>query len=105
MIEIEDQIAGYVQVLERGNQIYVQNIAIASAFQGKGIGTILLKDLQSRAAARKVPIHLGAFKTNPSALKLYKRLGFHKVGETRTHIEMSWMATCLDSEAGGTSLS
>lgn len=99
VIEIDDQIAGYVQVVDRGSQIYVQNIAIASAFQSKGLGTILLKDLQLRATTRQVPLHLGVFKSNMPAHRLYQRLGFRDVGETRTHIEMSWIGPCFDSQS------
>jgi ribosomal protein S18 acetylase RimI-like enzyme len=100
VIEVDEQIAGYIQVLDRERQIYVQNIAIGPAFQNTGIGTMLLKDLQSRATARKVPIHLGVFRTNTPAQRLYKRLGFCNVGETRTHIELSWIAPHLASDSG-----
>jgi len=91
VIEVDDLIAGYIQVLDRESQIYLQNIAIAPAFQGKGIGTMLLKGLQSKATARKVPVHLGVFRTNTPAQGLYKRLGFRNIGETPAHIEMSWV--------------
>lgn len=90
VIEVDDRIAGYLQVLDRGSPIYVQNIAIAPAFQGKGVGTMILKGLQSKAAARKLPIHLGVFRTNTPAQRLYERLGFRKIGETPTHIQMAW---------------
>ena len=75
------EIAGYIQFLDRRNQIYLQNIAIAAAFQGKGVCSNLLMDLQSRAASQRVPFHLGAFKTNASAIKLYNRLGFRNVAK------------------------
>lgn len=99
VIEVDGQIAGYIQVLDRGSHIDVQNIAIAPAFQCQGMGTMLLKDLQSQATARKRPIHLGVFKTNTAAQRLYERLGFRQVGETRTHIEMTWIAPHLDSDS------
>lgn len=98
VVEIDSQIAGYIQILNQESQIYVQNIAIAVDRQGNGVGTMLLKCLQSRAAAQQVPLHLGVFRTNTSAQKLYKRLGFHDVGETRTHIEMSWTDSPRASE-------
>lgn len=100
VIEVDDQIAGYIQVLDRECQIYLQNIAIAPAFQSAAIGTRLLKDLQLSAAARQVPLHLGVFKSNMPAHRLYQRLGFRDVDETRTHIEMSWIAPCLDRLSG-----
>ncbi|WWL46146.1 N-acetyltransferase [Pseudomonas parakoreensis] len=72
------------------DRIHVQNIAISQAYQGKGIGSRILRNLQLQAAARKVPLQLGAFRTNTLAQKLYERLGFRRTGATDTHIEMSW---------------
>lgn len=100
VIEVDDQIAGYIQVLDRGCEIYLQNIAIAPEFQSAGIGSRLLKDLQLSAATRQVPLHLGVFKSNMPAHRLYQRLGFRDIDETRTHIEMSWIPPCLDSLSG-----
>lgn len=92
VIEEDGRIAGYIQVMEKHDRIYVQNVAISEAFQGKGIGTQLLEGLQSNAAARKVPLQLSVFRTNTPAQRLYERLGFRPVGETQTHVEMSWAA-------------
>lgn len=35
-------------------------------------------------------VSLGVFQTNKRAKSLYEQLGFRKVNETRTHIEMLW---------------
>lgn len=87
------RIIGYVQILEKEDRIHVKNIAISHEYQGKGIGSRILKKLQLQAAARQVPLQLGAFRTNTLAQKLYERLGFRRTGATDTHIEMSWTAT------------
>ncbi|CAK9890016.1 MULTISPECIES: GNAT family N-acetyltransferase [Pseudomonas] len=92
VLEADGQIVGYLQVLDEEDRIYVQNIAIAAAFQGEGIGTHLLEELKLNAARRKVPLQLGVLRTNTSAQRLYERLGFRWTGETSTHIEMSWAA-------------
>jgi len=92
VIEVDGRIAGYLQTKDEVGRIYVQNIAIAAEFQGRGMGSRLLRRLQSDAAVRKVPLQLGVFRTNEPAQRLYQRLGFHPVGETATHIEMSWPA-------------
>jgi ribosomal protein S18 acetylase RimI-like enzyme len=92
VIAVDGQTVGYIQVLDKEDRIHVQNIAVARAFQGKGIGSRLLKELQLKAAARHVPLQLGVFRTNTLALKLYERLGFCQTGETATHIEMCWSA-------------
>jgi len=93
VIEQDGRIVGYVQILDKEDRIQVQNIAISQAYQGKGIGSRMLRNLQLEAAARKVPLQLGAFRTNTLAQKLYERLGFRRTGTTDTHIEMSWTGT------------
>jgi len=91
VVEINGGVAGYIQTLEREDEIYVQNIAISASAQGKGIGTMLLKSLQARAEALEIPIRLEVFRSNKLAQRLYERLGFDSVGETKTHIEMFWI--------------
>ncbi|MNJ59646.1 ribosomal-protein-alanine N-acetyltransferase [compost metagenome] len=93
VIETNGQIIGYVQILVEEDRIYLQNIAVSREFQGKGMGSHILKELQLDASARKVPLQLGVFRTNTLAQRLYERLGFCRTGETGTHIEMSWTAT------------
>lgn len=90
VIEVDGHLAGYLQTQKEDTRIYVQNIVISAQFQGQGIGSRLLRDLQARAAARQIAVELGVFKTNPAAQRLYVRLGFRAVGETPTHIEMRW---------------
>ncbi|WP_205622378.1 GNAT family N-acetyltransferase [Xanthomonas arboricola] len=92
IIEYEGCIAGYIQVIDDNEQIYIQNIAISKDFQGKRIGTQLLKGLQADAAVRSVPLVLSVFRTNEAALRLYERLGFLRIGQTETHVEMCWSA-------------
>ncbi|WDR35083.1 GNAT family N-acetyltransferase [Pseudomonas serboccidentalis] len=93
VIEFNGQMVGYVQVLDKEDRIHVQNIAVSPKFQGKGIGTRILKELQLQASARHVPLQLGVFRTNALARKLYESLGFRQTGETTTHIEMAWTAS------------
>ncbi len=99
VVELDGQTIGYLQVLERDSHLYVQNIALSANHQGQGIGSQLLKDLQSQAAARRLPLRLGAFRSNAAALSLYQRLGFRQTGETRTHTEMEWTAEDADMPA------
>ena len=98
VIEINGDIAGYIQTVEREDEIYLQNIAISANAQGKGIGTMLLKSLQSRAESLNAPLRLEVFRNNKSAQKFYERLGFINVGETRTHIQLSWIGSRLSGK-------
>lgn len=91
VIEVDGCVAGYLQILEQPHRIYVQNIALLEAFQGRGVGGALLKRLQAQAVLKKLPLQLGVFRTNAPAQRLYVRLGFVPLDETATHLEMQWI--------------
>jgi GNAT superfamily N-acetyltransferase len=60
---------------------------ILPAFQGKGSGAQVLRQILFDAAARGLPVRLRCLKWNP-ALSLYRRHGFLVIGETETHFQM-----------------
>ena len=64
---------------EQGNKCILQN------WQGKGIGTTILKKVITEH--KNCDIVLRVFKSNP-AKKLYERLGFKTYSETRSHFLM-----------------
>jgi ribosomal protein S18 acetylase RimI-like enzyme len=67
------------------------------AYQGRGIGTTLIRRLQQRARKEGVPVTLQVFKVNP-ARALYERLGFKVTGETDTHCRMKWSSVSNERE-------
>ena len=72
------------EVLENGNY-EVGNICIIPEYQGKGIGTKILKDKLEENKDRNIEIQY--FKQNPVGA-LYERLGFVPSGETQFHYQM-----------------
>lgn len=70
--------------LENGNY-EIGNICIVSEYQGKGIGTKILKDILEKNKDTNIQIQY--FKQNPVG-NLYGRLGFEKSGETNFHYQM-----------------
>ena len=72
------------EILEDGNY-EVGNICIIPEYQGKGIGSKLLKDILEKNNDRNIEIQY--FKQNPVG-KLYERLGFIANGETKFHYRM-----------------
>lgn len=72
------------EVLTNGNY-EVGNICIIPEYQGKGIGTRILKDKLEENKDRDIEIQY--FKQNPIG-KLYERLGFVLNGETEFHYQM-----------------
>lgn len=86
LIELDEKVIGFYndEFLENGDY-EVGNICIIPEYQGKGIGTKILKDILEQYKDKN--IHIQYFKQNPVG-KLYERLGFIPNGETTTHYQM-----------------
>lgn len=72
------------ELLDNGNY-EIGNICIIPEYQGKGIGTKILKGKIEEYKDRNIEIQ--CFKQNP-VYKLYERLGFVRNGETDFHYKM-----------------
>ena len=86
------QIAGYLKLNEAPSQtdindtasLEIERIYVSGEFQGKGLGTYLMKQALSIAAERKKQYAwLGVWEKNEKALRFYKKNGFYEIG---THI-------------------
>ena len=93
VIEFGDRSAGSLIVERSTKRIFLIDIAIAREFQGKGIGTDLIRRLQDEAAGSAIPLMLHADKANLNAFNLYKKLAFKVTGETLVLYEMAWSAS------------
>jgi ribosomal protein S18 acetylase RimI-like enzyme len=82
---------GYISVAEQESRLLLQTIGILPEYQGRGIGTTLIRRLQRRARLRGVPLRLQVLKGNP-ARGLYERLGFKVFDATDTHYQLEWTA-------------
>ncbi len=71
-----------------GDHMFLIEIQIDAPYQGKGIGTQLIKKVINEAKVKDLPLRLQVLKENDKARKLYLRLGFRQVSETETHIVM-----------------
>ncbi|UAW97810.1 GNAT family N-acetyltransferase [Halopseudomonas nanhaiensis] len=91
-VSVDDRVIGYLQCCEEGDRIYIRNIALSAQYQCRGIGALLIKDVQKRAAASGISVELGVFRTNAAARRFYERLGFVRTHDSATHIHMSWSA-------------
>ena len=66
---------GRVLVDDRDDAIRLVDLAFLPEWQGRGIGTKLIRDLQAEAQHRAMPMRLTVLPQN-RALELYSRLGF-----------------------------
>ena len=92
IILCDKKAAGYCAIDCLADEIFVRELVVDPEFQGRGIGTRIMKDVISEAAARKVPVRLQTHIVNRAA-ELYRRLGFREGGRTVTHILMEWVHT------------
>lgn len=83
--------AGLLSVQRRADEIFLGLIEIHPRHQRQGLGTRILRQLQSEAAASARPLRLRVLRVNP-ARRLYERLGFTVTGESATHTMMEWRA-------------
>ncbi|HMQ51901.1 MAG TPA: GNAT family N-acetyltransferase [Anaerolineae bacterium] len=73
--------------------VFLANIQLLPAYQGQGLGSILIRALMQAAQEIELDVSLQVLKSNPAALRLYERLGFQMMGETETHYLLrSWFA-------------
>ena len=82
---------GFFEVVNEGDKIFIQNIVISPAFQNRGIGTGLIRNVLREAGKKNLPVRLQVLKVNARARDLYERLGFVITGETETHYKMRFV--------------
>jgi len=76
-------------VARRRDEVLGVDLAILPKYQGRGIGTRILLDIQRECAADRLPFRLQVLQTNP-AVRLYTRLGFKIVSQDPVHLHMEW---------------
>lgn len=88
-VDVDGVLAGFLDLDETPERIWVENLELGPAHHGRGIGSAILVSVQQRAALHRQPVGLQVLKVNP-ARRLYERLGFLQTGETETHYQMTW---------------
>ncbi|MCA9833224.1 MAG: GNAT family N-acetyltransferase [Thermomicrobiales bacterium] len=91
VIEVDSEIAGFIDLTKNDDHWYVTNIVIAPEQQRKGIGSAVLRDVIAQAQSAGMPLRLQVMKLNPEAHALYERLGFVVNGEIETHFKMEYV--------------
>lgn len=89
VVEVEGEIAGIFEHEKRGHALFLANIEFLPAYQGRGIGTVLVRGLIADAVTRGLSVELTVLRVNP-ARRLYERLGFIEYDLTETHHYMRW---------------
>lgn len=71
------------------NEYRIVDIALAPAWQNKGIGSRLIRDVQKEAGEQGLPVSIHVECFNP-AQHLYYRLGFKKVEDKGVYHLLEW---------------
>jgi ribosomal protein S18 acetylase RimI-like enzyme len=91
VVQVGDEDVGVLIVEESAEQIFLSELQIRPEWQGRGIGTSIVRSLMERAAAAGKPLTLRVLHVNPRAKALYERLGFEPFKEIATHVYMRWV--------------
>jgi GNAT superfamily N-acetyltransferase len=89
VILVGGQPAGRLYIHRRADEIRIMDIALLPEYCNRGIGTTLLHELQSEAAAAGKPLRIHVERFNP-ALRLYERLGFRQIDDRGVYLFMEW---------------
>jgi ribosomal protein S18 acetylase RimI-like enzyme len=89
IIERDGWPVGRLYVDRWEKEIRIVDITLLPMFRGSGIGTKLLRDLQTeaRSAGKSLTIHVERFNR---ALGLYQQLGFEQVEDKGVYLLMRW---------------
>ena len=79
--------AGRLYIDRRKDEIRIIDIALLPDYRGKGLGGKLLRNILDEATRKELPVRIHVEYNNP-AMRLYKRLGFKKTGETGVYYLM-----------------
>jgi RimJ/RimL family protein N-acetyltransferase len=88
MILVDGQPIGLLGVARSAERHFIRALQIATAWQGRGIGTHIVGELLAEARELNVPVELQVLKVNTGDRRLYARLGFRTTGESATHFHM-----------------
>lgn len=85
VFDYDNNLLGFASIVLHG---YIQNkltsrlaIAVRDDYQGRGLGTMLLKEIISEAKTNKIDsIRLDVVSSNKKAVELYKKFGFSTSG-------------------------
>jgi ribosomal protein S18 acetylase RimI-like enzyme len=81
VMDVEGSTAAY-QISTRSSQgLHLARLATAPSFQSRGLGSALVKDVQSQARRNQDRLTVNTQDVNTPSLALYKKLGFELTGE------------------------
>jgi ribosomal protein S18 acetylase RimI-like enzyme len=87
VVHANDLAVGFIMAPIKDGARWIHTICIVPEHQHKGIGTEVLGRVIAQAKEQKMSLYLNVLKVNP-ARRLYERLGFGVIEETKHHFRM-----------------
>jgi ribosomal protein S18 acetylase RimI-like enzyme len=88
VIELGGQACGALVLEWLSDSLYIHEVQLMPAYQGRGVGTIVVRLVIEKAAQHGLPVMLSVVPANPRARRLYERLGFEVTGVESPFIRM-----------------
>ena len=77
LVEIGGRLAALIETADEGGRLLIINVAVAPAYQGRGLGRRLMAEAEAIAARLRAPtIRLFTNKLFAANIALYQRLGY-----------------------------
>jgi ribosomal protein S18 acetylase RimI-like enzyme len=89
IICVDDQVVGFIQVVDFADRLYLRQLHLIDGFRGRGIGSTLIGAELRRGAESDRPVTLDVMHGNP-ARRLYVKLGFERTGKDPDKEQMIW---------------
>ena len=89
LVEMDGEPIGRLYRAATPASFHLIDITLRPEWRNRGIGTQLLRETMSLAAATGLPVQLHVDKSNP-ARRLYARLGFREVGDAGLYLRLEW---------------
>ena len=90
VIEYDGYPIGRLRVVRTQMSITLAGIQLRPAYQNQHIGSTLIEQLKREAETKQVPLCISVEKDNPRAQRLYRRLGFHTIGEDEKEYHLEY---------------
>lgn len=90
IIEVGSALAGGLHVVADPDDLHLRMIFVLPEFQNRGIGTALIREIQTAAHQGGKGLRLKVISHNPAAA-LYARLGFKLMDESDSSLNLRWV--------------
>jgi len=95
IVLIDGKPCGRLWVAPGERNLHLVDIAMHPSVQKKGVGTVIVQQVQQQAQQLRVPLTSMVDRFNPGSLRFHKRLGFTIVREDQMNYYMEWQAAPL----------